>query len=120
MFNLCSDGVHRRWGFFELEIRIQLVELPHFAIRSPTEIAIPGFPQVRPRDLVEASCCIESGSNLVGNRLIVDESIGVRRPDGLFVKAFGVDHAAFYSSDFGSRQSSTVFKILRAMLRPYF
>jgi len=100
-------------------VGIELVELPYFAVSPPTEIAIPGFPQICVRDLVEASCRVEAGSNFVDNRLIVDESIGVRRADGLFVKAFGVDQAAFYSCDFGSRQSNSVFKILRTMLRPY-
>jgi len=35
-----------------------------------------------------------------------------------FIKAFGVDQAAFYSCDFGTDECGTVFKILRAMLRP--
>ena len=102
------------------EVGIELVELPYFAVSPPTEIAITGLPQIHLRDLFEASCPVEPGSNFVGNRLIVDESIGVRRVDGLFVKAFGVDHAALYSCDFGSHECGTVFKILRAMLRPYF
>ena len=97
---------------------IELVELPYFAVSPPTEIAIPGFLQICARDLVEASCCVESRGNLIGNRLIVNKSVCVRRADGLFIKAFGVEHAAFYSCDFGAHECGTVFKILRAMLRP--
>ena len=97
---------------------IELVELPYFAVSPPTEIAIPGFLQIRVRDLVEASCRVEAGSNLVGNRLIVNKSVCVGRADGLFIKAFGVDQAAFYSCDFRTHECGTVFKIIRAMLRP--
>src|SRR6266576_6227530 len=96
-----------------------MVQLRYFAISPPTLVAIPGFVQIRICERLETTCCVEARGDLIGNRLIVDESIGVRRADGLFVKAFGVDQAAFYSCDFGSRQSNSVFKILRTMLRPY-
>src|SRR5215831_1346819 len=69
-------------------------------------------------DLVKASCRVEAGSNLVGNRLIVDESMHVCRADGLFIKAFGVDHAAFNPGNLGANERCPIFEILRAMLRP--
>src|SRR5580704_14388587 len=97
-----------------------MIQLRYFAVSPPTLIAMPGFVQIRICERLETTCCVEARGDLIGNRLIVDESIGVRRADGLFVKAFGFDHAAFYSCDFGSCQSNTVFEILRAMLRPYF
>src|SRR5262249_49169823 len=105
------------WLFLP-EVGIQPIELPHLTVGPPTEIAISGFPQIGMCDLLETACRVEAGSNLVGNPLIVDESIRVRRADGLFVKAFGVDHAAFYSRDLRAHQCSAIFEILRAMLRP--
>src|SRR5215470_158848 len=69
-------------------------------------------------DLVEASCRIEACRDLPSDRLIVDESIRVRRADGLFIKAFGVDHAAFNPGNLGANECCPVFEILRAMLRP--
>ena len=70
------------------------------------------------RDLLETTCRVEAGSNLVSNRLIVNKSVGVRRVDGLFIKAFGIDQAPFYSRNFATHERGAVFKILRAMLCP--
>src|SRR6267378_655983 len=99
---------------------MEMVELPYFAVSPPSEIAVPGFPQISIGNLVEASCRVEPGGNLVRNCLIVNESVCVRRAHGLFIKTFGIEHAAVYACDFGTCQCNTVFKIRRAMLRPYF
>src|SRR5258708_20932117 len=80
---------------FLAQARVTFVQLLHLAEGAPTLVAIPGFAQVRVRELVEASCGLESGSNLVANRLIVDESVSLRGADGPFIKAFGIDHAPF-------------------------
>src|SRR5438046_2658795 len=98
---------------------MELIELAHLAIGSPTQVALPGVSQVEMRDLLEAPGSVEARGNLVGYRFILNESVCVRRANGFFVEDFGVDQAAFYSCDFGSRQSNSVFKILRTMLRPY-
>src|SRR5580704_4953301 len=97
-----------------------MVQLRYFAISPPTLIAIPGFVQIRICKRLETTCCVESRGDFIGNSLMVDESIGVRRADGLFVKAFGFDHAAFYSRDFSTHECGTVFKIVWAMLRPNY
>src|SRR4029077_10378277 len=78
------------------ELGIELVELPYFAVSSPAEIAIPGLPQICIRDLVEASRRKEAGGKLARNRLIVNESVFVRRAHGLFIKTFGIEQAALY------------------------
>src|SRR5262249_30025368 len=99
---------------------IQLLELLYFAISSPTEIAVAGFPQIGIRDLVEPSCRVETRRELVGHCLIVDKGIGVRGADGLFVKTHGIQLAAFYSGYLRPDQCRPIFKILRAVLGPYF
>ena len=57
---------------------MQLFELPNFAIGSPTGIAVPGFPQIRLRELAKTARSVEARRHLVGERLIVDEGISVR------------------------------------------
>src|SRR5262249_7994665 len=90
-----------------------------FSIGSPALIAIPGFEQIRVCELLETTCCVESRGELVGDRLIIDKAVAMRRADGLFVQLLGLDHAAFDPSNFRAYQCGAVFKVLRAMLRPY-
>src|SRR5262245_52161922 len=99
---------------------IQLLELLYFAISSPTEIAVSGFAQIRIREVVELSCRIKARGNLVGNRLVVDETVRVRGADSFFIEAHGIEVAAFYSCDFRTHERRAVFEILRAVLGPYF
>src|SRR5580698_3745396 len=99
---------------------IQMVQLGYFAISPPTMIAIPSFEQVRVRELLETTCCVESRGNLVGNRFIVNKTVCVRRADRLFIEGFGIYHPVFDSRDFGADQCGAVFKILCATLRPHF
>ena len=72
------------------------------------------------RDLLETACGVEARGEFVGERLIVDKAVRVRRADRLLVKVLGVECAAFYACDFRANQRCTVFVILRAMLGPYF
>src|SRR6266478_1905740 len=55
----------------------------------------------------------------VGDRLIIDKAVVVRRTDGLFVKLLGLQNAALDPGNLRAYQCGTVFKILGAMLRPY-
>src|SRR5215471_5990394 len=102
------------------ELRIQLVELLHFAIGSPTYIAMPRVPQVRARDLIEATSHVEARGDFVGDRLIVDKSVFVCRADCLLVEALSIQQVTFNTCDLRADQRGAVFEILRAMLRPYF
>src|SRR5262245_7686101 len=96
-----------------------MVQLRYFAIGPPSLIAIAGFEQIRPCELLETTCGVESCGELVGGRLIVDEAVAVRRADGLFVELLGLDDAAFDPGNLRAYQCGAVFKILRAVLRPY-
>ena len=97
-----------------------MCQLPYFAIGSPASVTVQGLPQIRIRNLVETAPCIKARRNLVGDRLIVDESVCVRGADGLFLKALGLEHSAFHSCDLRTDERRSVFKILWAMLRPNF
>src|SRR5712691_6154259 len=96
-----------------------MVQLLYFAIGPPALIAIPGFDQIRVCELLETTCCVESRGDLVGDRLIIDKAVAVRRADGLFVQVLGLEHAAFDPGNLRAYQCGAVFKILRTMLRPY-
>ncbi len=100
------------------QVRIHLLELPHLAVGAPTQIAVAGVPQIQMRDLLEAARRVEARGELVGERLIVDEAVGARRADGLFVKPLGVELAAFQAGDLGADQRGAVLEVLRAILRP--
>ena len=105
-------------GSSSLRCGYNSVELPHLAIGSPTEVAVPGIPQVPMRDLLETACRVEARSEFVGERLIMDKAVCVRRADRLLVEALGIKLAAFDACDLGAHQRGAVFEILRAILRP--
>ena len=75
---------------------------------------------MRMRDLLETACRVEARSQLVGERLIVDEVVRVRRANGLPEEAHGVKVAAFNPGDLRAQQRGAVLEILRATLRPFF
>src|ERR1700674_3450943 len=119
VFDPCADRASRsRYWLFLPEVRIQLVELPHLAIGSPTEIAVLGVPQIRMRDLLKTTRRVEARGQLVGEGLIVDKAVCARRADGLFVEALGIEFAALNACNLRTDQRSAVLEILRAILRP--
>jgi len=112
-----QNCARRTWSrLVPFQVWVQVVELPDFAIRSPTEITVPGFAQIRIREVVESSCRIKARGNLVGNRLVVDEPVRVRGADSFFIEAHGIEVAALYSRDFRTHERRTVLEILRAVL----
>src|SRR3984893_17971266 len=94
-----SQGRCRDWRLAEM--RMKLLKLPHLPISSPTQIAVVGVLQIHASDLLESARGIEAGSEFVGERLIVNKTIGARRADGLLVEALGVKLPAVETSDLG-------------------
>ena len=72
------------------------------------------------RDLVEATRRVESRGEFIGECLIVDKAVCMRRPDGLFVEMLGIELAAFDASDLCADQCGAVLEILRTIRRPDF
>src|SRR5262245_20775413 len=97
---------------------VQIIQLRHFAVGSPTPIAVPSLEQVRVGELVETTRCVESRGELVRDRFVVGETIAVGRTDGLFVQLLGIEHAPFNPSNLRIYQCRAVFKVLRAMPCP--
>ena len=70
------------------------------------------------RNFIEATRRIEARSELVGERLILDEAVGAGRPDGLLVEILGIQRTAFDPGDLRSDQCCAVLEVLRAIRRP--
>ena len=72
------------------------------------------------REIFEPAPAIEAGGELVGKRLVVDETVGAGRADGFLVQMLGVQLARLDAGDLCADQRSAIRKILWAILRPTF
>src|ERR1700751_1521481 len=101
---VCGPGC----TFVLSQLRIEPVELLHLGPSAPTQIAVSRIPQIGLGKRLEAACRIEACGKFVGERLIVNETAGAGRADGLFVEVFGIERATFDARDLGANQGSTV------------
>src|SRR5258705_5856942 len=119
MFDRCVDRADWTRRVLVLpQPRMQLIELPHLSIGSPSEIAMPRVFEVETCKLLQAARGVKAGSQLVGERFVVDETICACRRDGLFVKALGIELPPFDPRDLGADQCRTILEVLRAVRRP--
>src|ERR1700733_15717517 len=100
-------------------MRLKLFELSSLAVGTPSQIAKARVLQMHAGNLLEVACRVEAGGDFVGERLIVNKTVGAGRADGLLVKPLGVELAAFEGGDLGGDQSRAVRKVLRAVLGPF-
>src|SRR5215831_14284838 len=98
---------------------MELIELPYLAIGSPSEITPPCVSQVDMRDLVETARRVKAGSQLVGERLVVDKAVSARRHDGALVQVHGLERASLYAGNLRAHEGESVLEVVRAVLRPY-
>src|SRR5260370_19747542 len=103
---------------FLAEMWVRLLELLYLAVGAPAEIAVPGVPQIGVADRLEATRRVEPRREFVCDALILDETVLARQPNGLFVKALGVELSALDASDLGADQRGPVPEILGAAFRP--
>src|ERR1700716_2104313 len=54
----------------------------------------------------------------MGQSLIVDQAVGPRRSDRLFVKTLSIELAVLDTGDFGTDQCGTAIEVLGAVFRP--
>src|SRR3984885_771985 len=99
-------------------MRVMFVELPHFSVGAPTQIAVACIAQVDVRELVVPARRVAARGQAVGDRCVVDKAMGASRADGQFVKAHRVMLAALDTSNLRGYQCGAVLKILRAVFRP--
>ena len=107
-------------GFLRPAIQVELVELPNLPVGSPAQVAVAGVAQIQLRDLLETALGVESGGNLVGERLVVNKAIGAGGADGQLIESLGIELALFDARDFGAHQGCAGLEIRRAVLRPDF
>src|SRR5260221_12975628 len=69
-------------------------------------------------DRLEAAGGVEPRSNFMRDGFVLDEAVFSGRLNGLFVKALGVQFAAFDTRSLGCDQGRAVPEILGAILRP--
>src|SRR6516162_10502860 len=98
--------------------RMELIELPHLSVGSPSEIAGSGLPQISVCDRLEAARRVEAGSQLVGERLVVDEAVCPCRRDGALVKVHGLERASLDTGNLSADERRTIFEVLRTNRRP--
>src|SRR5215472_9973986 len=112
-----------RWRGCSLCIRelgVHFIELPHLAVRAPTQIPVPGLSQIEFGKLLQPASTVKSGSALIGDRFVVNKAVGSSGTDSPLIEPPGIGLAAFDPRDLRADQSGTIFKVLRAVLRPYF
>src|SRR5215831_19717857 len=97
---------------------MELIELPHLCIGSPSEVTPSCVSQVDMRDFLEAARRVKAGSQLIGERFVVDKVVVSRRADGLFIQMLGIEHAALDPGDLRADQRGAVLEIFGAVLRP--
>src|SRR6185312_2931729 len=77
---------------------IESVELSHLPVGAPTQITVPGVPEIRVGDGLEPERHIETRRYLVGQALVLNEAVLSGYPDGLLVQSHCVNGSAFDAS----------------------
>jgi hypothetical protein len=99
-----------RFGF--PNARVQLDELPHFAVGSPSLVAVPSFAEVEILECFEATRCIEPRGQLVRQSFVLDEALLARRPNGLLIQTAGLNFPAVQAGNLGADQRDSVCEVL--------
>ena len=100
------------------QLRIELVELAHLALRAPQGVAGAGVAQIGQAAVLDALVEIEAARPLVGQRLVVHEAVVVGRADGLLIEAHRLELAPLDTGDLRADQGGAIGEILGAVGRP--
>ena len=99
-----NGGGRRCRGWRVAEMRMKLFELPHLAGRAPAKIAAPRLPQIRVGESLEAACRVEPRGHLMGQALVLHETVLARRSNGLLVQMHCIGVSPFEAGDLGQHQ----------------
>src|SRR5262249_47776854 len=97
---------------------MELIELPHLSVGAPSQIAAPRVSQVEMGDVFEATRRVKASSQLVGERLVVDEAVCACRRDGALVEVHGIEWAFLDTGNLSADQRGTILEVLRTIRRP--
>src|ERR1700682_148546 len=92
-----SGGRCRDWRIAEM--RMKLFELPHLAERTPAHVTVPRVPQAGVGDRFDAARRIEPGGQLMGQALVLHETVLASRPNGLLVQTHCIGVTLFEAGD---------------------
>ncbi len=97
---------------------IELFELSHLPKGSPPQIGTPCVSPVEMRNLLEAARCVAAGSQLVGQRLVVNEAIRPRRTNGSLVQIHCLGQTPLDARNLRADQRRTILEVLWTVVRP--
>src|SRR5262245_38101642 len=118
MFDRCLDRTGWTPCTFVLpQSRMELVELPHLSVGTPSQVGVSCVLQVEMRKLLETTSGVKAGRQLIGEPFNVHESVGARRADRLFVEALRIELPIFDPGNLGSDQRCMILEILRTIRR---
>src|SRR5262249_53450250 len=95
--------------------RMELIQLPHLSVGTPTQIAGSGLPQLSVCNCLQRAACVEARRKLVGYRLVGEKSVCACRHDGALVQLRGIEWSTLDARNLRADQRSTILKILRAI-----
>src|SRR5246127_4696013 len=103
---------------FGPEVWVHLVELPHFSIGSPEQIAAARVLEVGMGIGLEATGSVEARGHFVGERLVVDQAVVAGRSDGLVIETLSIELPPVKAGDLGADQRGATRKVFRAVFGP--
>ena len=83
---------------------MKLFELLHLAERAPAQVTAPRLPQTGMGDRVEAARREEARGRLMGQALVLDETMVAGRSNSLLVQTHCIGVSPFEACDFGRHQ----------------
>src|SRR5262249_23980226 len=99
--------------------RMELIELPHLSICSPSQVGVSCVLQVEMRKLLKDTSGEKAGRQLIGADFDMHDSVDARRKDRHYVEAPHVEYPIFYSGYLGGDYCGAAFKILWAVSYPF-
>src|SRR5262245_52978737 len=96
---------------------MELIELLHLSVRSPSEVTPACVSQVEMGDLLEAARSVKAGSQLIGQRLVVYKAVCACRADRTLVQVHGTGRASCDTGNLGSDRRCTIVEVLRTIPR---
>src|SRR5438128_1506249 len=98
--------------------RMRLFELPHLPAGAPAQIAVPGVAEIGVSDRLEAARSVEARSELVRERLVLDETVLPRQPDGVFIQALRVQMPVLGPRELGPDEREAVSIVVGTVVGP--
>src|SRR5580704_19109274 len=119
VFDMCSyDARGTSDRLLLLELRVLPIELAHFTVGSPPQVAVPGISEVEACNLLETARRVETGSEFVGERFVMKEAVCSGRADRPFVEPHRLGIATLVARELGPDQRGAIFEVFREVPGP--